>query len=72
MQHRELLTTDEVIYALKALGGEDITTVNVKGRMDTIENFIFVTGRSSRHLVKMSEALVKAVSGSALRDEHHY
>lgn len=64
---REYLTAEEIIKGLESLAGENIVRLNVNGHMDTIEEFILVTGRSTRHLRKMSDMVVRAVSGQLTR-----
>lgn len=59
---RVYLTSKEIVEALERLGCIDIKVVNLKGKMDTIENFIFGTGSSARHIKKMSDVLVRAVN----------
>ena len=60
-----LLTSEEIITALESLGGEDIKQVTVNGKLDTITELVVVTGRSSRHMRMMGDALVAAVSSGA-------
>ena len=57
-----LLTSAEIKVALVKQGGEDVTIVAVKGRLDTIKEFVVASGRTSRHLRKMAESIVQAVS----------
>ena len=56
-----LLTSEEIKEALVKQGGEDVTVVAVKGRLDTIKEFVVASGRTSRHLRKMAESIVAAV-----------
>lgn len=57
-----LLTADEITEACKKMGGEDIVKIDFEKPLDTMDWFIIVTGSSSRHLKKMADMIVKAVS----------
>ena len=59
-----MITTSEVEKALQLLGGDDIVVIQLNPPLDRIQQFIVVTGRSPRHLEKMNDALIKAVSPS--------
>ena len=60
--YRVSLTEAELVEALTRLGGINICSIDLKGKLDNIEKFIIVTGTSTRHLRKMSDVVVKAVS----------
>jgi len=62
-----LLEPEEIQEALTKLGGEDAVVVKLKQRMDTITAMVFVTGRSTRHLRKMADIVVKALKARGLK-----
>ena len=64
------MTELELTEALTRLGGSNICSVDLKGKLDDIEKFIIVTGTSTRHLRKMSDAIVKAVSSNCIKRVH--
>lgn len=68
----QLLTSEEVIEALKALDAENIVHIPLNPKLDTISEFIIVSGRSLKHLRKMSEILVKALKKRNLRKAPGY
>ena len=70
--YSELLTGDEIRAALEQQGGEDIRVMAVKGRLDTIKEFVIASGRSSRHLRKMGESIVSALKARGLRHAPGY
>jgi ribosomal silencing factor RsfS len=58
------LTVAEITYALERLGGIDIKSITLPQRLDTINEVVVVSGTSLRHLKKMADAIVSAVSPS--------
>ena len=61
---RTMLTSAEVRAALERLGGEDVTVIALPEKLDTIAEFVLVSGRSGRQIRKMADALVQAVRPS--------
>jgi ribosomal silencing factor RsfS len=59
---RKLLTDGEIVEALERLGCIDIKLVDINGQLDSIKAFVIGTGTSTRHIQKMSDVIVKAVS----------
>ena len=57
------MTVDEITSALERQGGEEITVIKLDRPIDSISHFIIASGRSVRHLRKMSSSLVSAVFG---------
>lgn len=62
-----LLTPEEIKTALESLGGEDVIAMPLSDKLDTITDMIIATGRSSRHIKKMSDAVVQALKSRNLR-----
>jgi ribosomal silencing factor RsfS len=56
-----LLTTEEIRVALEAQGAEDVRVVSMKFRIESISHLVIASGRSTRHLAKMSHSIVQAV-----------
>ena len=56
------MTPNEVKAALISQGAEDVCTINLRGRLGNISEFVLGTGRSPRHLRKMAESIIFAVS----------
>jgi ribosome-associated protein len=56
-----LLTSDEIINALSKMGAIDVKSVPISGTLDNIEEFIIASGSSTRHIRKMSQAIVQAL-----------
>lgn len=63
----QLLTTAEIEKALELQGGKNIVSMDIKGNLDTIKQFVIVTGRSSRHMRKMADTIVSALKSRNLR-----
>lgn len=59
---RELLTTEEIKEALIAQGGEDVVVVQMREPIESLTHLVIASGRSTRHLRKMSDSVVQAVS----------
>ena len=59
---RILLTTEEIRDALVAQGGIDVKIIEMRQPLDTITHLVITTGRSLKHLRKMSDSIVQAVS----------
>lgn len=68
----QLLTSNEVIEALKALDAENIVSIPLNPKLDTISEFIIASGRSLKHMKKMSDTLVKALKKRNLRKAPGY
>jgi len=68
----QLLTSEEVIEALKALDAENVVLIPLNPKLDTISEFIIASGRSLKHLRKMSEIVVKALKKRNLRKAPGY
>lgn len=68
----QLLTSQEVIDALKGLDAENIVLIPLTPKLDTISEFIIASGRSLKHLRKMSEIIVKALKKRNLRKAPGY
>ena len=60
--NRVELTSDEISEALQRQGGGDVRTIVLKKRLDTIDSFVIVSGTSVKHLKKMADSIVTAVS----------
>ena len=52
---------EEIVDALKKLGGENVVEIEMVDKIDTITHCVITTGNSRRHLRKMAEAIVSAV-----------
>ena len=57
-----MLTPDEVRQSLESQGAEEVVIVELKDKIDTISAMVIASGRSHRHIRKMSETIVIAVS----------
>jgi len=66
-----LLTSDEIIGCLKALGGVDIKLIESKFTKENlyIDGMIIVTGSNTSHLRTMSNAIVKALKDRDLAEK---
>jgi ribosomal silencing factor RsfS len=60
--YRVLLTHDEIKEALIAQGGIDVVVVEMREPIESMTHLILASGRSTRHLRKMSDTIVQAVS----------
>lgn len=63
---RTFLTSAEVRAALERLGGEDVAVIALPEKLDTIAEFVLVSGRSGRQIRKMADAIVQAVRPPSL------
>lgn len=61
-----LLTSREIVTALTKMGAIDVKVVSVAGKLDSVEDFIIVSGSSTRHIRKMSQAIVQALKSRKL------
>lgn len=61
------LTPEEIQNTLIKLGGGEVNILKLNQKLDTITEFIFATGKSTRHLRKMSDTVVKALKARDLR-----
>jgi ribosome silencing factor RsfS/YbeB/iojap len=61
VKKKVLLTIEEIQDVLVKLGGIDIKILNLQEKFDTITEFIIVSGRSTKHLRKMSDVIVQAL-----------
>ena len=68
----QLLTSNEVIEALKSLDAENVVSIPLNPKLDTISEFIIASGRSLKHIKKMSDTLVKALKRRNLRKAPGY
>ena len=68
----QLLTSNEVIEALDVLGAENIVSIPLIPKLDTISEFIIASGRSLKHMKKMSDTLVQALKRRNLRKAPGY
>lgn len=68
----ELLTGAEIRDALERQGGEDVLVMAVKGRLDTIKEFVVASGRTPRHLRKMADSIVSALKSRGLKQAPGY
>jgi ribosomal silencing factor RsfS len=59
---RQLLSMDEIVAALAKLGGINPVVIELTDKIDTITHAVIVTGNSRRHIRKMSDCIVTAVS----------
>jgi ribosomal silencing factor RsfS len=57
-----MLTPEEVRDSLVSQGAENVIVLALKENIDTISHFVIGSGRSHRHIRKMSESVVIAVS----------
>jgi len=57
-----LLESVELTQSLERQGAEDVVTLKLRKKLDTITHFVIATGRSPLHLHKMGETIVSAVS----------
>lgn len=48
--------------APQKLGGEDVISITLPEKLDTIGEFVLASGRSGRQIRKMADAVVQAVS----------
>ena len=60
--HRKLLEPEEVKLFLDAQGAENVIVLPLKSPLADITTFVIATGRSRKHMRKMSEAIFIAVS----------
>jgi ribosome-associated protein len=67
-----LLTTDDISTALTAQGAENVVVIPLKPKLDSISEFVVATGRSTRHLRKMSDSIVTALKSRNLRQALGY
>ena len=61
------LTTEEVHRYLESQGAEDTVTIDVNGDLAEIKKMVIASGRSVRHIRKMAESIVAAVSAAMSR-----
>lgn len=59
---RQLLSLNEIVVALTKMGGENIVEIKLVDKIDTITHCVIATGNSRRHLRKMADIVVEAVS----------
>lgn len=64
----ENLTVDEIVRALEAERGIDVTFLDLAGRSDLADFMVFVTGRSVSHMRKLGDMLVDALRKRRLPD----
>lgn len=66
----KLLTLEEVEKVLVSQGGENVRIVDMQGEsLGNISNFVIASGRSARHLNKMSTTIVQALKNRKLFKE---
>ncbi|TFJ88446.1 hypothetical protein NSK_000020 [Nannochloropsis salina CCMP1776] len=66
---RTLLTPAEVVEALVALGGEDVASVDIRGKGNfNAEAMIFASGRSGGHLRRMADTVVGALKARGIEE----
>lgn len=58
---------EEITEAIKKLGGENVVIVELVDKIDTITQCVIATGNSRRHLRKMADVIVAAVSHLHIR-----
>ena len=58
------ITHEEVTKYLEAQGGENVIVLDLKGALDEFRHMVIASGRSLRHIRKMSESIVHAVSST--------
>jgi ribosomal silencing factor RsfS len=58
---RVLLTTEEIKEALIAQGGIDVVVVEMREPIETLTHLVVASGRSTKHIRKMSDSIVQAV-----------
>lgn len=63
----ELLTTEEVQRALVSQGGDNVVVLNLNGDLGNIKQFVIGSGRSTRHLHKMSTSIVQSLKKRNLK-----
>lgn len=56
------LTAEEVRQYLESQGAEDSIIIDVNGALDNFRKLVIASGRSTRHIRKMTESVVAAVS----------
>ena len=61
-----LLTTEEIKEALIAQGGENVVIVQMREQIESMTHLVIASGRSTRHLRKMSDSIVQAVSRTSM------
>ena len=61
-----LLTTEEIKEALIAQGGENVVIVLMREPIESMTHLVITSGRSTRHLRKMSDSIVQAVSRTSM------
>ena len=54
------------------MGGIDVKSVSVGGKLGNVEDFIIATGSSARHIRKMSQAVVQALKSRDLKSAMGY
>ena len=52
---------EEIVDAVKKLGGENVVIIELIDKIDTITHSVIATGHSRRHLRKMADVVVTAV-----------
>lgn len=66
---RTLLRPAEVVEALVALGGEDVASVDIRGKGNfNAEAMIFASGRSGGHLRRMADTVVGALKARGIEE----
>ncbi len=61
LRYSIILTPEEVKESLISQGAENVLVLPLRESIDTISAFVIATGRSHRHIRKMSESVVIAV-----------
>ena len=67
-----LLTSEDIVTALNAQGAENVVIIPLKPKLDSISEFVVATGRSTRHLRKMSDSIVTALKSRNIRQAIGY
>ena len=67
MKYSVYLTTQEISEALIRQGAENVVTLVLPTKLDTITEFLIVSGRSTKHLKSMADTVVTAV-----KLDHHF
>lgn len=65
---RVFIKSEEIKLALERQGAEDIKIIKLNKKLDSISEFIFASGRSSRHLRVMGDSIVTALKLRKLKE----
>lgn len=69
---RTLLSSKEIVVALTKMGAMDVQSVPLLRPLDNINEFIIASGSSTRHIRKMSDAIVQALKSRKIKKAMGY